>query len=99
MFVRRIAMFDIFMKSKIELSLKAPGHCPIRPSRLDDAWRVCRAIDRALRPAEDERRRLGERVKDAVDSGTGLPESDGAPVDGRRASVTSIPWSLIEQAR
>lgn len=61
-------MFDIFTKSKSEFGLGARGLSPVRPSRIDTAWRVYRAIDRALKTVEAERKILEGRIEDAAAS-------------------------------
>jgi hypothetical protein len=71
------AMFDIFTKSRVELGVGTPGLPPFRPQRLDDAWRVYRAIDRALKAVESERAVLIGRIDDATLGADTLVEGDG----------------------
>ena len=77
-------MFDIFTKSKAELGLGARGLSPVRPSRIDSAWRVYRAIDRALKTVEVERKILESRIEEAAASGiTLLAESKGVQFEDK----------------
>ena len=74
-------MFDIFTKSKVEFGLGTPGLSPVRPSRLDGAWRVYRAIDRALKTMEAERKILAGRIEEAA--APGIAEDNGVQLEDK----------------
>jgi hypothetical protein len=91
-------MFNIFTKSKVESGLVAPGLSPVRPSRLDGAWRVYRAIDRALKTVEAERKILAGRLQDAT-----VPDvasaADGNGVEPKDRSSNLIHLDFFEANR